>query len=150
LRLDPSFRSALFVAFAILFVTGAGWLLADQLKEAPSGEAWQSAAAYLLMTHGGAAMVALLLLGALVPLHVRRSWLARRNRTTGAAMVTCNVVLILTAFGLYYLGSEALRPWASWLHIGVGLLLPALLVVHITLGRRSTRALEAALGRWKK
>jgi hypothetical protein len=142
LRLEPSFRYALYAAFAILFVTGVGWLLADQLKEAPSGEVWQLAAAYLLMTHGGAAMVTLLLLGALVPLHLRRGWLARRNRTTGTAMVACNAVFILTAFGLYYLGSEALRPWASWLHIGVGLLLPILLVVHITVGRRGTRSSE--------
>ena len=122
-------------------MTGAGWLLADQMKEAATAEGWQTAAANLLMIHGGAAMATLLLLGALFPLHVRRGWRARRNRIAGAAMVTCNAALILTAFGLYYLGSEALRPWASWLHIGVGLLLPALLVVHITLGRRSNSGL---------
>jgi cyanate permease len=84
-------------------------------------------------------MAALLLLGALVPLHVRRGWLARRNRSSGTIMVTCNALFILTAFGLYYLGSESLRPWASRLHIAIGLLVPILLVVHILLGRRSRR-----------
>jgi hypothetical protein len=137
LRLDPLLRWMLYTAFAVLFITGAGWLLADDMKE--SGEGWQSAAAWLLMTHGGAAMAALLLLGALVPLHVRRGWLARRNRSSGTIMVTCNALFILTAFGLYYLGSESLRPWASRLHIAIGLLVPILLVVHILLGRRSRR-----------
>jgi hypothetical protein len=127
----------LYAAFAVLFVTGAGWLLADEMKEASTGEGWQSAAAWLLMAHGGTAMATLLLLGALVPLHMRRGWLAGRNRATGTAMVICNAVLILTAFGLYYLGSESLRPWASRLHIAVGLLVPILLVVHIVMGRRS-------------
>jgi hypothetical protein len=59
LRLDPRFRFALYAAFFALFTTGIGWLLADKMKEAPStGEAWQMASAYLLMIHGGAAMVA--------------------------------------------------------------------------------------------
>jgi len=77
LRLKPAFRFALYGAFAILFVTGAVWLVADRLKE--SGEQWQEIAADLLMVHGGAAMATLLLLGALVPLHVQRSWRAGRT-----------------------------------------------------------------------
>jgi len=60
--------------------------------------------------HGGAAMVTLLLLGALIPVHVMRAWRSRKNRVSGSAMVTFNAVLIVTAFGLYYLGSETLRP----------------------------------------
>jgi hypothetical protein len=137
LQLEPLFRRALYVVFAVLFVTGAVWLVADAMKDGASGERWQTVAANLLMAHGGAAMAALLLLGALVPLHMGRGWHARRNRVTGAAMVTFNAALILTAFGLYYLGSEMLRPWASALHIGAGLALPVLLAVHIAVGRRS-------------
>jgi hypothetical protein len=142
LRLDPLLRWMLYAAFALLFVTGAGWLfvgwlLADEMKDTASGEGWQSAAAWLLMSHGGMAMAALLLLGALIPLHVRRGWLARRNRMTGSVMVAVNAAFILTAFGLYYFGSETLRPWASRLHIAIGLAVPVLLVVHVLLGRRS-------------
>ena len=138
MRLEPSFRYALYAAFALLFITGAGWLLADQMKEAANGEGWQTAAAYLLMIHGGAAMATLLLLGALFPLHMRRGWRARRNRITGTAMMTFNGALILTAFGLYYLGSETLRPWASELHIGFGIVFPILFLVHVVTGRRSS------------
>ncbi len=137
LRLSPRFRFALYGAFLALFVTGAAWLVADGLKDTSSGEMWQAIAATLLMLHGGATMVTLMLLGALVPLHVQRAWRTRRNRVTGTLMVTFNAVLIATAFGLYYLGSEALRPWASNVHIGVGLFLPVLFLVHIVLGRRS-------------
>ena len=142
MRLEPAFRVALYAAFAILFVTGAGWLLADDLaaatKDAASGEAWQITTAYLLSLHGGASMATLLLLGALVPLHILRGWRMGRNRITGTTMVTFNAVLILTAFGLYYLGSEMLRPWASRLHIGVGVVLPILFLVHVIVGRRSS------------
>jgi hypothetical protein len=135
-RLDPPFRFAIYSAFAVLFVTGAAWLVADQLKETSRGEIWQQAAATLLMIHGGTAMLTLMLLGALFPLHIGRAWRARKNRATGIIMLAFNAVLIATAFGLYYVGSETLRPWASDLHIGFGLAMPLLLLVHIKTGRK--------------
>jgi hypothetical protein len=140
LQLSARFRFALYAAFFVLFVTGAGWLLADQMKDTPSsGEAWQFAGVYLLMIHGGAAMVTLMLLGALFPLHMQRGWRAGRNRLAGAGMLTCNALLILTSFGLYYAGSELLRPWISNMHTGFGLCLPFLFSIHIIVGRRSPR-----------
>jgi hypothetical protein len=137
LRLSPRFRFALYAAFSTLFATGMVWLVADSLRDAPTGEIWQETAAYMLMFHGGAAMVTLMLLGALVPLHIQRAWRSRRNRLTGPVMITVNAVLIATAFGLYYFGLETLRSWMSGVHTVVGIALPALLVVHVVLGRRS-------------
>jgi len=128
-------RWALYAVFLVLFVTGAGWLVADDLKD--SAEIWQQAAAYLLMIHGGATMVVLLLLGALFPLHMRRGWRARKNRMTGSVMVAFNAVLVVTAFGLYYSGSDVIRLATGRLHYGIGLALPILMLVHIVLGRRA-------------
>jgi cation transport ATPase len=135
-RLDPPFRFAIYSAFATLFVSGAAWLVAGQMKESSEAEIWQQAAATLLMVHGGAAMVTLMLLGALFPLHIGRAWRARKNRATGIVMLTFNAVLIATAFGLYYLGSEILRPWASDLHIAFGLAMPLLFLAHVKTGRK--------------
>jgi len=139
LRLEPSFRFAIYAAFAVLFLTGAGWLVADWQKEISSEEIWQQSVAYLLMVHGGAAMVTLLLLGALIPVHVMRAWRSRKNRVSGSAMATFNAILIMSAFGLYYLGSETLRPWMSWIHIAAGFSVALWLPVHIFLGRRELR-----------
>jgi hypothetical protein len=134
-RLDPQFRWALYAACAVLFATGAGWLLADAWKE--SADVWQEVAANLLMLHGGAAMIALMLLGALVPLHLRRAWRAKKNRLTGSIMATVNIILIITAFGLYYFGSDDVRPWTSRIHYVVGFALPIFGLVHVLSGRRS-------------
>jgi hypothetical protein len=139
LRLDPRLRFAVYAAYSVLFVTGVGWLLADQMKDASGiSEAWQTTAANLLMLHGAAAMVTLMLLGALVPLHVQRAWRSRRNRLTATIMLTLNSVLVVTSFGLYYAGSEALRPWTSNIHVDLGLCLPALFFVHVLVGRRGS------------
>ncbi len=127
------------MAFAVLLLTGAGWLVADRQKDISADDIWQQTVAYLLMVHGGAAMITLLLLGALIPVHLRRGWRAGRNRVSGSAMATFNAVLILTAFGLYYLGSETVRPWMSWIHIAAGFSLSLLFPLHIFWGRRELR-----------
>lgn len=136
MRLKSSFRYAIYAAFAILFLTGVGWLVADWQKEISGDEIWQQGIAYLLMAHGGTAMAVLLLLGALIPMHIMRAWRSRKNRISGSVMAAFNAVLIATAFGLYYLGSETLRPWLSWTHIAVGITLCLLFPLHVYLGRR--------------
>jgi hypothetical protein len=137
LRLNPVFRYAFYAVFAALFATGAVWLIADRLKDSADGEFWQEAAATLLMLHGGGAMITLMMLGAMVPVHLRYGWRRGKNLVTGIVMSAANAVLIVTAFGLYYLGSEAVRPVMSDVHIALGLAIPLLLVAHIWWGRRT-------------
>jgi hypothetical protein len=57
----------------------------------------------------------------------------------GLILLATNAILIATAFGLYYSGSETVRPWISWVHLLVGLALPLLLLFHIVSGRRANR-----------
>jgi hypothetical protein len=134
-RLKATFRYWTYAVFSVLFLTGAVWLVADCQKDAD--DIWQQVAANLLMIHGGAAMLALMALGALIPLHLVRAWRARKNLASGLIVATVNVVLIVTAFGLYYLGSETVRPWMSWIHIAAGFSLALMLPFHILLGRRA-------------
>jgi len=123
----------------LLFLTGTGWWIADRLKETAYSETWQSVAANLLMLHGGAAMIALLLFGAMFPIHIQQSWLRGKNRVMGSVLLATGAVLIVTAFGLYYSGSDIARPWMSWIHLMIGLALPVLLLFHIASGRRANR-----------
>ena len=140
MRLKNAFRFALYGIFSLLFASGALWIYADQMKSNAEmdTEKWQQAAALLLSLHGGAAMVTLMLLGALGPMHVQRAWRAGTNRVTGIASIAMYGLLIATAFGLYYLGSEAVRPWISYIHIAFGLAVPAVITAHIMVGRAST------------
>jgi len=136
LRLDRYFRWALYAAFVVLLATGGVWLLVRQRADTLDSEFWSTLSANLLMIHGGVAMITLMLLGALVPLHLARLWRTRRNRIAGVTIAMLNAVLIVTAFGLYYSGSDTVRPLLSEIHWIAGLAFPVLLVVHIVLGRR--------------
>ena len=135
MRLKSTFRYWTYTVFSVLLLTGVAWLVADWQKDAD--EAWQQAAANLLMIHGGAAMLALMALGALIPMHLLRAWRVRKNLASGITVATVNAVLIVTAFGLYYLGSDSVRPWMSRIHIGAGVFLALMLPLHILLGRRA-------------
>ena len=97
LRLKTTFRRSIYAAFAVLFLTGCIWLLADWQKD--GDEIWQQVAASMLMVHGGVAMLTLMALGALIPIHFLRAWRARKNIVSGIVMAAFNAVLIATAFG---------------------------------------------------
>src|SRR5262249_4302678 len=137
LRLEASFRWTVYGVAAALLVTGAAWVAADALKGGPSGDTWQGIGAHLLMGYGGAPLAVVLVLGGLISVHVRPGWRARKNRFSGGAMVTLNGLLIVTAFGLYYSGSDLMRPWISAAHIAAGFALAALIVIHPFIGHRS-------------
>ncbi len=127
---------------SVLFLSGALWLLTDRLNQLSSGQLWSRMSTSLLMLHGAGAMVMLVLFGGLIPFHVRVGWRRKRNRTTGTVMLAANAALVVTAFGLYYAGAEPVRNWASTVHTGVGLALPALLAVHVVRGRRRPHGVE--------
>jgi hypothetical protein len=139
LRLEPGLRFWNYVLFATLVATGAIWLVADMLKTSADEELWQAIAANVLMHHGITAMIALVVLGAVIALHVRHSWRAGKNRMSGAVMVGANAILVITAWGLYYAGSDLLRTFAADVHIAVGIAWPALVVAHVVLGRRTRK-----------
>jgi cation transport ATPase len=133
--------------FAALAVTGLGWLLLHHFVGVAGefGSTRHPLEIWLLRLHGAAAMAFLVLIGTLLPLHVRSAWRARRNLATGIAMLAANAMLVATGYALYYVGSEVLRSWASVIHWGVGLGAVALMATHIVLGRaRRSRARRTA------
>ncbi len=136
-RLSKTLQAAVYTTFGLLLLTGAGWMIADRHRDEA---AWQEWPAFLLKIHGAAAMVALLVLGALV-LHIKRGWAAKVNRWSGASVIALNVFLVVTGYGLYYAGDENLRArlsrWHAWIGLGTLLILP----LHIFWGRAVIRRL---------
>jgi hypothetical protein len=137
-RLRPLQRYFLFGVLALLFLSGITWGYWNYFAASPVYfEA--SAKTWAMKIHGGAAMAILVLVGMLLAGHVRIAWRARRNRGNGLLFLTAFAILTITGYGLYYAGGENLRAWTSRIHLGVGLALPLLLILHIWFGKR-TRA----------
>jgi hypothetical protein len=141
-RLKLFHRSLLYGVIALLFLSGVAWTYWSDWV--PSrGDFEIGAKAWAMKIHGAAAMAILVLIGMLLTSHVRIAWRLRRNRGNGLLFLTAFAVLTVTGYGLYYAGGESLRAWTSWIHLGVGLALPLLLILHVWLGKRTRTAISA-------
>jgi hypothetical protein len=137
-RLSRPLKAVVYLSFLVLLATGAGWMYAQgRLEE----EGWETIPRLLMKVHGGAAMVALLVLGTLTA-HVKRGWKAQKNRLSGVVLLGVNAFLIVTGYGLYYAGGEELRAWLSRWHGWIGLAAGVLLPAHVLIGRMIIRALH--------
>jgi len=123
--------------FAVLFLTGVVWWALHRWGDVETefGPTPHPLNPWLLRVHGAAAMVALVVLGTLLSRHVRNAWRAGKNRLTGVGMLGFCGGLVVSGYALYYVGSEAGRALASWVHLVLGLVFPVVLVVHIWRGR---------------
>lgn len=138
-RLERWHRWSMYAVIAALTSSGLVWLIAHFFLRQTSefGESvhpWEHPAIQL---HGALAMLSCFFIGSLLQLHIRRAHRARRNRASGWSMITLLASLLISGYGLYYLASENNHAIWSITHWGLGLALPALLVLHIFIGRRT-------------
>lgn len=138
-QISPRHRRILHAVSLVLLISGAAWAWVHHLDEqGNAGDGFRYLKPWLMKAHGFAAVGFVLLLGTLLPTHVRRSWHARKNRTNGAFFLGAMSLLTLSGYVLYYLGDETWRNAASQFHLWLGLSSPLLLFWHIRSGGRAT------------
>lgn len=137
LRLPSRLRTVLFLLLIALVGTGAAWLIAHYGRPEDSLpgpiEPWS------MKLHGGAAMVCLFVVGALLYRHILPAWRLGRNRMAGLFTCVSFASLTISGYGLYYFDGDFLHRVTERLHWASGIALPALLVWHIVNGRRARR-----------
>jgi len=148
-------RRVIYAMVVALFFTGVAWAVLHYLNEVLGVDAREALAvnATLMKIHGGAAMIALVLVGTLLPRHVRIGWKLGRNSRSGVLVLALCSVLAASGYLLYYAGAEVVRYATSWIHLGVGVALPLPLAVHVWrlmrerhLARAVARAVETGEG----
>ena len=120
-RLPMLQRILLYVALLVLLATGIAW---EFLRPGPS-------ASWLMKIHGGAAMLALVLIGTLIAHHIPAGWDSLKNRWSGVLLLVALGWLVASGYLLYYSGSETLRFFASRSHLWVGLAVAVVVVLHL-------------------
>lgn len=117
--------------FLICAISGVLYLLAHEFEIKALAVENHS----ILIAHGFASYLFVLLFGAVMPNHIKGGWHNNRNRISGGAMVLVMALLLLSGLFLYY-GDET-RDAALWVHwiIGCGLVL--LFPLHFIRGRRA-------------
>ena len=138
MRLSTGHRKWVYWSGSLLLATGMLWLLFHYFLggNGQFGESPHPLEVWWLRLHGACAMLALLVLGSLLPIHVRRGWHQRKNILAGSVVSGVALLLIASGYALYYYGGEDARPWISLFHWGLGLGIPFLLVWHVWKGHR--------------
>ena len=131
-RLRRRQRMAISLVGGLLLVTGAAWAVLHYLPGWLGVEERSAVAAnaILMKVHGAAAMLSLLLLGAMLVLHVGVGWRSTRNKASGVLILGLSGLLLATGYLLYYAGSEEVRQAASLLHLAAGIALPVVIMFH--------------------
>jgi len=138
LQISRPHRLTLYAVSLVLLVSAGAWAWIHHLDETGrAGGALRRTNPWLLKTHGYAAVGFVLLLGTLIPVHIRHLWHARKNRIKGVLFLSAAALLTLSGYTLYYLGDEAWRNGTSQFHLWLGLAAPVLLFFHIRAGRRA-------------
>lgn len=141
IRLPNTQRWILYLTLVMVALSGGLWTLLHDLLQ--SG--WMLAERRVLIIHGVTAAMALIMIGSLLPLHVRLAWRVRRNLPSGIILLIAMTALAATGLGLYY-GAEAWREWMRWTHIGTGIGGALLVPMHMWLGRRREIRSSSQLG----
>lgn len=138
IRLGPRQRRWAYSSFALLWLSGALWLVFHYFLQVPGtfGPRPHPLEHWWLRLHGLAMMASLLMLGSLFIHHLHRAWQLRRNRLLGMALTSVFAWLGGTGYALFYFSSDANQVWLPLLHWIPGLVLPGVLVWHIRRGRR--------------
>lgn len=133
IRLGAQHKKWLYSGLTLLWVSGALWLLFHYFlqTEGDFGPQPHVLERWWLRLHGLAGMVGLILLGSLLPNHMKLAWSRQKNRRTGLPMFTVWIWLAATGYALYYFSSDTNAAWLPVLHWAVGLALPTLLLIHL-------------------
>lgn len=146
LKIPILYRMVLFMTLAVSWFTGAGFFLLDRFFQIDGAfgiekHPWQTPA---LTVHGGAAFLMMVWFGSILGAHAPMGWRTRRLRFWGISLLACFSLQTLSAYLLYYLSDPSAREVVKWVHLAIGLSLPATLLGHILAGRKNHRLLEAA------
>ncbi len=140
IRLGQRHKRLAYAAFALLWTSGALWLLFHYFLgvEGDFGPEPHPLEKWWLRLHGLAAMLALVAIGSLTTHHMLLAWQRNKNRRSGLPMLLLTAWLAATGYVLYYFSSDANAAWLPLLHWTVGLALPVALTLHILVGRQRT------------
>ena len=129
-------RLGVYLAGAVLLLTGGLWLAVHYSVGAGTGELPHPLEAWSLRLHGLAGFAALFMLGVLGASHIPHGWrLSARQRWTyqrNSGLALCVLAALLTASGylLYYFAPEMWRASIGWVHAFIGVAMAALLLHH--------------------
>ncbi len=130
--LGPWHKRSLYLVCGLLWLSGVFWLYFRYCVHTSNEFGLQThpAQAVILKIHGALAMGFLIVFGSVL-YHIKPGWRQKSQRPSGTSLLIVCGILILTGWGLYYVGGDELRNWSSLSHSILGFLLPLIIFLHV-------------------
>jgi len=116
----------------LLWISGTAWLGFHYFgrMEGDFGPEINPLEHWMLRIHGFLIIPAYLLLGSLLLSHIPLGWKDRSQRPAGIVLAALLLLLSLSGYALYYVGTPNLREFSSWFHWIIGLGTPMVFFWH--------------------
>jgi hypothetical protein len=130
-RLPHVVRATLYGVGALLWVSGAVWLMLHYVypQSTPFGPLPNPWEAPVMRTHGLIAVCGVFLIGWMMSAHVTARWASERNRRSGLILASAALLLILSGYALYY-ATGSPHDAAALAHEAIGVLAPVAALAH--------------------
>ena len=137
LRLSPRRRRTLYAVVGGAWATGILWLIFHYFMTRPGefGSEPHPLEAWWLRLHGACAFAVLWVGGMLWAVHIRPALSRPGKRISGLLLLGMFALLAATGYLLYYAVDDGLRDAVRWAHWLTGILLVAVLGVHVIRAR---------------
>jgi hypothetical protein len=138
IRLTAWHKQFLYSVLTLLWLSGSLWLVFHYFLrvEGEFGITPHPAEIWWLRLHGLMVFAVLVALGTVLPVHAKRAWQLKKNRTSGGVIKAFFLWLALSGYALYYFASDANENWLPMLHWGAGISVPLVIALHIHQGRK--------------
>ena len=151
-QVPSRFRRFLYAVLVTSWCSGVVFFILNQWVRVdgefgPEKHPWQFG---VLRIHGAGAFLMMITFGYLLASHVKVGWPLKKFHPMGLVSVGSVAFLIVSAYGLYYIGDPGLRALVAYCHAAVGVCLPILVTAHLVRARRrrnSQNPLRAAKAR---
>lgn len=112
-------RFLTYLSILLLLTSGIAWLVLNFIMNHDSS--FRFLIPLFLSIHGAASYIFLVVFGMLLSTHINFNWRVKKNRRlSGIILTAIFFILILSGYGLYYVGNDEFRNFLSYLHWIIG------------------------------
>lgn len=142
LKVPKKIQALIVAATCVSLITGVAFYILNSWITVegdfgPEKHPWQFS---ILKIHAASAFTIIILYGAMWGSHVQLGWRSKTSRKSGISLTALLGLQILSAYLLYYLSSDTTREFVAYIHLGIGLSIPASLIIHIITARKRRNA----------
>lgn len=138
MKVSKIIRRIIYISFATAWLSGSGFYILKTffMQEGEFGPESHPLQYLFLQAHGASSFVMMLMYGFMLGSHIKFAWKKKPIASLDIILMCIPALLMITGYLLYYIAGEYSREIVGLIHLGLGLILPFMLIAHIISHRK--------------